>query len=39
LIPKENVVEGDVIEDVEDDIGGEEDRPSNVFLLYSYQNK
>jgi len=38
-IPKEDVVDGVVREDVEKDVAGEEDRPSNVFLLYGYQNQ
>jgi len=38
-IPREDVVEGVVREDGGEDVGGEEDRPSNVFLLYGHQNQ
>jgi hypothetical protein len=38
-IPKKDVVEGVVRENVSEDVGGEENRLLNVFLLYSHQNQ
>jgi hypothetical protein len=38
LIPKEDVVEEVVREDTGEDVEGEKDRTSNVFLLYGHQN-
>jgi len=38
-IPKEDVVEAVVREDVGEGVGEEEHRPSNVFRLYGRQNQ